>query len=68
MGHSVEVHSFLAAYRAYGGKLNEDEQDAYLAEQVSAAALMGLPRELVPSSRTGFRDFFQYMRPGLVCK
>jgi uncharacterized protein (DUF2236 family) len=63
--HCVEVHSFLAAYRAYGGKLSDAEQDAYLAEQVRAAELMGLPAELVPSSRSGFRDFFTYMRPGL---
>jgi uncharacterized protein (DUF2236 family) len=26
---------------------------------------MGLSSELVPSSRSGFRDFFEYMRPGL---
>jgi uncharacterized protein (DUF2236 family) len=63
--HCVEVHSFLAAYRAYGGKMSDAEQDAYLAEQVRAAQLMGLPRELVPSSRAAFRDFFEYMRPGL---
>jgi uncharacterized protein (DUF2236 family) len=63
--HCVEVHSFLAAYRAYGGGLSDAEQDAYLTEQVRAAELMGLPGELVPSSRAGFRDFFEYMRPGL---
>jgi uncharacterized protein (DUF2236 family) len=63
--HCVEVHSFLAAYRAYGGRMSEAEQDAYLAEQVRAAELMGLPSKLVPSSRAGFREFFEYMRPGL---
>jgi uncharacterized protein (DUF2236 family) len=63
--HCVEVHSFLAAYRAYGGRLTDDEQDAYLAEQVRAAELMGLPSALVPASRAAYRDFFAYMRPGL---
>jgi uncharacterized protein (DUF2236 family) len=63
--HCVEVHSFLAAYRAYGGRLSDEEQDAYLAEQVRAAEEMALPAELVPSSRAAFRDFFEYMRPGL---
>jgi uncharacterized protein (DUF2236 family) len=63
--HCVEVHSFLAAYRAYGGRLSDEEQDAYLAEQVAAAELMELPRELVPASRAGYRDFFEYMRPNL---
>ena len=63
--HCVEVHSFLAAYRAYGGRLSGDEQDAYLAEQVRAAELMALPAELVPDSRAAFRNFFEYMRPRL---
>ena len=63
--HCVEVHSFLAAYRTYGGKLSDEEQDAYLAEQVRAAELMALPADLVPASRAAFRDFFDYMRPHL---
>ena len=63
--HCVEVHSFLAAYRAYGARMDGAEQDAYLAEQVSAGALMGIRAELVPSSRAGYRDFFEHMRPGL---
>ena len=63
--HCVEVHSFMAAYRAYGARMDDAEQDAYLAEQVSSAELMGVPAELVPSSRAGYRDFFEYMRPRL---
>jgi uncharacterized protein (DUF2236 family) len=63
--HCVEVHSFLAAYRTYGGRLGDEEQDAYLAEQVRAAELMALPADLVPSSRAAFRDFFDFMRPRL---
>ena len=63
--HCVEAHSLLAAYRAYGGRLSGEEQDAYLAEQVAAAELMGIPTELTPSSRAAYRDFFEYMRPGL---
>jgi uncharacterized protein (DUF2236 family) len=63
--HCVEVHSFLATYRAYGARMDEETQDAYLAEQVRAAELMGIPAELVPSSRAAYRDFFEYMRPRL---
>ncbi len=63
--HCVEVHSFLAAYRTYGGRLSDEQQDAYLAEQVRAAELMALPADLVPASRAAFRDFFDYMRPRL---
>jgi uncharacterized protein (DUF2236 family) len=63
--HCVEVHSFLAAYRAYGARMDHAAQDAYLAEQVSAAKLMGIPADLVPSSRAAYRDFFEFMRPRL---
>ena len=41
------------------------EQDTYLAEQARAAELMGIPAELVPASRTAYRDFFEFMRPSL---
>src|SRR5262249_36277541 len=63
--HCVEVHSFMAAYRSYGGRLSEGEQDSSLAEQVRAAELMGIPSELVPASRAAYRDFFAQMRPRL---
>jgi uncharacterized protein (DUF2236 family) len=63
--HCVEVHSFLAAYRAYGARMGGAEQDTYLAEQVRAAELMGIPAELVPASRAAYRDFFEFMRPNL---
>jgi uncharacterized protein (DUF2236 family) len=63
--HCVEVHSFLSAYREYAGGLSEADQDRYLAEQVRAAELMGLPEELIPASRAGYRDFFDFMRPRL---
>jgi len=63
--HCVDAHSFLAAYRAYGGALSEADQNRYLAEQVRAAELMGLPEELIPASLRGYRDFFEFMRPRL---
>jgi uncharacterized protein (DUF2236 family) len=63
--HCVEVHSFLAAYRAYGARMDDAEQDAYLAEQARAAELMGIPAGLVPSSRAAYREFFDFMRPRL---
>jgi uncharacterized protein (DUF2236 family) len=63
--HCVNAHSFLAAYRAYGGALSEADENRYLAEQVRAAELMGLPEELIPASLRGYRDFFEFMRPRL---
>ncbi len=63
--HCVEVHSFLAAYRAYGGRLGEDEQDRYLAEQVAAAKLMDIPAAIVPDSLLAYRAYFAEMLPRL---
>jgi uncharacterized protein (DUF2236 family) len=64
--HCVEAHSFLAAYRAYAGGLSEADQNRYLAEQVRAAELMGLPEELIPASLRGYRDYFEFMLPRLA--
>jgi uncharacterized protein (DUF2236 family) len=64
--HCVEVHSFLAAYLAYGGRLSEAEQDRYLAEQVRAAELVGIPAAMVPASRAQLREYFESVRAELV--
>lgn len=58
--HAVEVHSFLAAYRRYGGRpLSMSDADRYLAEQVTTATLVGLDRSMVPASVTELRDYFR---------
>ena len=63
--HCAEVHSFLAAYRAYGGRLSAEEQDAYLAESARAAALVGIPPETVPASVEEMRAYWAAMEPTL---
>jgi uncharacterized protein (DUF2236 family) len=63
--HCVEVHSFLAGVRAYGYRLSAGEQDRYLAEQVAAAELIGIPRDRVPDSRATYRAYFAEMLPRL---
>jgi uncharacterized protein (DUF2236 family) len=63
--HCVEVHSFLAAYRAYGGRLSASEQDAYLAESARVAALLGVDPDDVPASVEEMRAYFTAMRPSL---
>lgn len=65
--HCVEVHSFLASYRAYGGKLTEAEQDAYLAEQVRAAEIAGIEATAVPRTRAEYREYFESVRSELCC-
>ena len=63
--HCVEVHSFLAAVRAYGVRLGDEEQDAYLAESARVAELVGIPPERVPASRAAMREYFAAMLPQL---
>jgi uncharacterized protein (DUF2236 family) len=63
--HCVEVHSFMAGYRAYGGRLSVEEQNRYLAEQVAAAELMNIPAGIVPDSLATYRAYFARMLPTL---
>ena len=63
--HCVEVHSFLAAYRAYGGRLSGEDQDRYLAESARSAALVGIDPADVPPSRAAMREYFEAMYPSL---
>jgi uncharacterized protein (DUF2236 family) len=63
--HCVEVHSFLAAVRAYGVRLSDADQDAYLAESARAAELVGIPPDRVPPSVQDMREYFREMLPSL---
>lgn len=63
--HCAEVHSFLAAHRAFVGTLSPEEEDRYLAEQVRAAMLLDIPEDRVPASRAEMRSYFEGIRPHL---
>jgi uncharacterized protein (DUF2236 family) len=64
--HNVEVHSFLAAYRRYGGWLSSDDADRYVAEMVQAAELVGIPASDVPASHSQLSAWLRDRRAGLV--
>jgi len=57
--HAVEVHSFLAAYRRYGGRLTDEEADRYVTEQGRTAALVGLGGDIGPASLAALRAYLQ---------
>src|SRR4051812_40745704 len=63
--HNVEVHSFLTAYRRFGGSLPTADADRYVAEMVRAAELVGLPATTVPANVADLRDYLQGVE-GLV--
>lgn len=57
--HCVEVHSFMTGYRVYGGGLERDEIEQYVAEMVRAAELVGLAAEDVPATYSDLRDYLE---------
>lgn len=63
--HCVEWHSFLAAYRAYGGGLSPADQDRYIAEGARVAGLLDVPEDSVPHSVAEQREYFEQVRPQL---
>jgi uncharacterized protein (DUF2236 family) len=64
--HNVEVHSFLLAYRRYGGWLSSDDADRYVAEMVQVAELVGIAAGDVPASHDDLSVWLRERRSGLV--
>jgi uncharacterized protein (DUF2236 family) len=62
--HAVEVHSFVAAYRAYAGRLDDVDADRYVAEMVRVAELVDLPVGMSPRSMGELREYLRGV-PGL---
>ncbi|MDQ3455822.1 MAG: DUF2236 domain-containing protein [Actinomycetota bacterium] len=63
--HCCEVDSFLSTARRGGLGLTDDQADRYLAEQVLAAAMVGLPADVVPADRVALAAYFERVRPEL---
>lgn len=55
--HNIEVHSFLAGYRAYGSRVTPAEADRYVTEMVRHAELVGLSAEDVPHTFAEVDDY-----------
>ena len=62
--HVGFVDSMLSTYRRTVG-LTDDESDRYVAEQVTAARLVGLSPDDVPHSVADLNDYFTAIRPHL---
>jgi uncharacterized protein (DUF2236 family) len=63
--HTVEMHSFLAAFRVFAGGLSSEEEDRFFAENVRVASLVGTPADMVPASLADVRAYFASVRPEL---
>lgn len=64
--HACLVDSFLDVVRRGGLRLTDAEADAYVAEQVRAAALVGLEPDVVPASRAALAEHLARTRGDLA--
>ena len=65
--HVALVESSLAAGQLFGTPLSAEDSDRYVAEMVVAAELVGVPRDLVPSSVDALGSYIASVRPELRC-
>lgn len=63
--HNCEVDSLLSVARRSGVPLTDEDADRYVAEQVTAATLIGVPEGDVPATVADLADWFERIRPEL---
>src|SRR5882757_7556779 len=63
--HACLLDSFLVAARYAGVRIAADDADRYVAEQIRAARLIGVPAEIAPHSTAELDSYFAAMRPSL---
>jgi len=63
--HCCEVDSFLTVSRRAGLRLTDAEADRYVAEQIRAARLAGVPEAGTPRSVAELVGYFEAIRPRL---
>jgi uncharacterized protein (DUF2236 family) len=64
--HSSEVDSLLSVARRAGVPLTDTDADRYVAEQVVAATLIGVPEADVPTTVEELGAYFERVRPELA--
>jgi uncharacterized protein (DUF2236 family) len=64
--HCCEVDSLLSVARRAGVPLTDDDADRYVAEQVTAAVLIGAVEADVPRSVAELAAYFERLRPSLA--
>jgi uncharacterized protein (DUF2236 family) len=64
--HCAEVDSLLSVARRAGVPLTDDDADRYVAEQVTAATLIGVPAADVPTTVDALAAYFERVRPELA--
>lgn len=57
--HAVEVHSAVYAYRAFAGRLSDEDADRYVHEMVRVAELLGMPGDIAPRTMGELREYLR---------
>ncbi len=65
--HVALVDSAIVAGRAFGTPLSAPDADRYVAEMTVAAALVGVPEAMIPSSLAAMEEYIESVRPQLRC-
>jgi uncharacterized protein (DUF2236 family) len=63
--HAAEVHSVVASYRRYAGRLSNADADRYVAEMAQIPELLGLPEGMAPATMDGLRQYLRGMNDQL---
>ena len=64
--HNCAVDSLLTTARRAGVPVSDADADRYVAEQVAAAQLVGVPLSMVPTSVAELDAYFEQIRPCLA--
>ena len=64
--HNGAVDSLLTTARRAGVPVSDADADRYVAEQVAAAQLVGVPLSMVPTSVADLDAYFEEIRPSLA--
>jgi uncharacterized protein (DUF2236 family) len=64
--HNCAVDSLLTTARRAGVPVSDDDADRYVAEQVAAAQLVGVPLSMVPTTVAQLDAYFEDIRPSLA--
>ncbi|HYK31237.1 MAG TPA: oxygenase MpaB family protein, partial [Streptosporangiaceae bacterium] len=65
--HAALVDSTLVARNQFGSPFSAADADAYVGEMVVAAELVGVPRDLVPSTVAQLDAYIESVGPELAC-
>ena len=65
--HAALVDSTLVARNLFGSPFSAADADAYVGEMVVAAELVGVPRDLVPSTVAQLDAYIESVGPELAC-